>query len=102
RYHATYPEVWPMMFCGPTTTMVDEIARGDTELGLFFHLPRKREEISDMIFAKVPFKLVIKADRARDRQVRASFIGSREVDDAGRKKHTSGGAEKTGTAEGAS
>jgi DNA-binding transcriptional LysR family regulator len=87
RYHAAHPEVWPMMFSGPSTAMLDEIARGESELGLFFHVPKSRPEIEDITFAKVPFKLVIKADRARDRTVRASFIGSREVDDAGTKSY---------------
>ncbi len=82
RYHARYPDVWPMMFTGPSSPMLDEIAKGACELGLFFHLPRKRDELADSVLAKVPFKLVIKADRARDRKLRASFIGSREVDDA--------------------
>jgi DNA-binding transcriptional LysR family regulator len=82
RYHARYPDVWPMMFTGPSAAMLDEIARGDAELGLFFHLPRRREELSHVTFAEVPFALVIRGDRARDRAVRASFIGSREIDDA--------------------
>lgn len=80
-YHAKHPDVWPMMFSGPSGAMLDEIARGDAELGLFFHLPRRRDELAQSVFAKVPFKLVIKADRVRDRAVRTSFIGSREVDD---------------------
>ena len=82
-YHRRYPEVWPMVFSGPSTSMLDAIARGDSEFGLFFHLPRRRVELSVDTFAEVPFKLVIKADRVRDRRVRASFIGSREIDDAG-------------------
>jgi LysR family transcriptional regulator, low CO2-responsive transcriptional regulator len=86
RYQVRYAEVWPMMFSGPSTPMLEEIARGESELGLFFHLPRKRDELSDMLFAKVPFKLVIAKERAQDRAVRASFIGSREIDD-GSTKH---------------
>jgi len=42
RYHASYPAVWPMMFSGPSAAMLDEISRGDSELGLFFHLPERR------------------------------------------------------------
>lgn len=86
-YHAKYPEVWPMMFSGPGSAMLDEIVRGESELGLFFHLPRRRDELAQSVFAKVPFKLVIKADRVRDRAVRSSFIGSREVDDAGTRSY---------------
>ncbi len=65
----------------------DDIVRGDSELGLFFHLPKARAELADIVFAKVPFKLVIRGDRVRDRSVRASFIGSREIDDAGTKSY---------------
>jgi DNA-binding transcriptional LysR family regulator len=82
RYHRSYPDVWPMMFSGPTTPMLDELVRGDCELGLFFHLPRERDELSHRKIASIPFRLVIRADAARDRAVRASFIGSREIDDA--------------------
>ncbi len=87
RYHRAHPDVWPMMFTGPSTPMLDSIARGDAELGLLFHLPRRREELAVRSLGKVPFKLVVRADRARSREVRASFIGSREVDDAGTKSY---------------
>lgn len=87
RYHQAHPDVWPMMFSGPSTAMLDEIVRGESELGLFFHLPKSRPELSDIAFAKVSFKLVIKSERTRDRAVRASFIGSREIDDAGTRSY---------------
>lgn len=87
RYHRAHPDVWPMMFTGPSTPMLDSIIRGDSELGLFFHLPRKREELATRVIAKVPFKLVIRSEDARKREVRASFIGSREIDDAGTKAY---------------
>lgn len=86
-YHRAHPDVWPMMFTGPSTPMLDAIARGDSELGFFFHLPRKREELAVRALAKVPFKLVIRASDARSRAVRASFIGSREIDDSGTKSY---------------
>jgi DNA-binding transcriptional LysR family regulator len=87
RYHRAHPDVWPMMFTGPSTPMLDSIVRGDSELGLFFHLPRKRRELATRALAKVPFKLVIRAEDVRRRDVRASFIGSREIDDAGTKSY---------------
>jgi DNA-binding transcriptional LysR family regulator len=87
EYHARYPDVWPMAFTGPSSAMLDDIVRGHSELGLFFHLPRSRDELSSIALAKVPFKLVIKSDLARVKQVRASFIGSREIDDAGTRSY---------------
>lgn len=81
-YHELYPEVWPQAFTGPASAMQEDIVRGGSELGLFFHLPRTRDELASRVLAKVPFKLVIKSDLARVRKVRASFIGSREIDDA--------------------
>jgi DNA-binding transcriptional LysR family regulator len=87
RYHRSYPDVWPMIFSGPAAPMLDAIVRGESELGLFFHVPREREGLADTLFARVPFKLVIRADRARDRTVRASFIGSREIDDQGTRQY---------------
>lgn len=81
RYHRRHPDVWPMMFSGPSTPMLDEIVRGQMELGLFFHLPKVRDEVTASVFATVPFKLVIRSDRAKDRAVKCSFLGSREVDD---------------------
>lgn len=86
-YHRAHPDVWPMLFTGPSTPMLDSILRGDSELGLFFHLPRKREALATRAIAKVPFKLVIRASDARSRAVRASFIGSREIDDSGTKSY---------------
>jgi LysR family transcriptional regulator, low CO2-responsive transcriptional regulator len=81
KYHRNHPDVWPMMFSGPSTPMLDEIVRGTMELGLFFHLPRMRDETTASVFAKVPFKLVVKSEHAKNRAVKCSFLGSREVDD---------------------
>lgn len=48
-YHRLHPDVWPMAFSGPSAAMLDDIARGSSELGLFFHLPRRREDLASMV-----------------------------------------------------
>ena len=76
-----HPEVWPMAFVGPATSIIEEVVRGDLEFALFFHLPRVRPELSVEDLVDVPFRLVIAASSATDRACLESFVGSRETDD---------------------
>lgn len=80
-----HPDVWPMTFSGPAEAILSRIADGELEFGLFFHLPKLATGLEASILAETSFELVIAAAKARDAQVRQSFIGSREVDDLSNK-----------------
>jgi DNA-binding transcriptional LysR family regulator len=77
---ADHPEVWPMVFSGPASQAADRIASGDFELGLYFYVERMPPALEVRELIDVPFHLVVRRDRARDRATLASFIGSREVE----------------------
>jgi DNA-binding transcriptional LysR family regulator len=77
-----HPRVWPLAFTAPTTTMLEPLDRGELEFALVFHVARRPPELVQSAFAKLPFRLVVRADRFRDRKTLARFIGSREVEDA--------------------
>lgn len=77
-----HPRVWPLAFTAPTTAMLEPIDRGELEFALVFHVAQRPRELAQSVFASIPFRLVVRADRARDRATLARFIGSREVEDA--------------------
>jgi DNA-binding transcriptional LysR family regulator len=81
RFFEKHPEVWPMAFVGPAAPALDRVANGDLELALYFHVPKRRPEISIRSLTKVPFRLVVDTRKRKDPIVLASFIGSREIDD---------------------
>jgi DNA-binding transcriptional LysR family regulator len=89
RVHVTYlrayPEVWPMSYSGPASVMLERIAAGELEFGLFFYLPKLSVALAATDLAHIPFALVVKAGHERDPRVCSSFIGSREVDDTANK-----------------
>jgi DNA-binding transcriptional LysR family regulator len=76
-----HPAVWPMVFSGTVLAAADRIARGDLEFGLYFYADRLPHTLERRDITLVRFHLVVRADRARDRDTLASFIGSREVED---------------------
>jgi DNA-binding transcriptional LysR family regulator len=77
---AEHPRVWPMVFSGPAAMAADRIASGDLELGLYFYVERLPPVLEVRELVDVPFYLVVRRDRARDKATLASFIGSREVE----------------------
>jgi len=82
RFLELHPRVWPLAFTAPTTAMLEPIDRGELEFALVFHVAHRPRELAQSVFAKVPFRLVVRADRKSDRSTLGSFIGSREVEDA--------------------
>lgn len=76
-----YPQVYPQIFSGPASSLLESIASGAFELGLFFHIPDLNDKLE--IFHRIPFRyrLVVRKDLRRNKRVCESFIGSREIDD---------------------
>ncbi len=81
RIMAKYPKLYPVIQTGPAYTLFPKISQRKVEFGLFFHIPALPESLECSVFARIPFKLVVKRGYEKDKQVIASFIGSREVDD---------------------
>jgi DNA-binding transcriptional LysR family regulator len=81
RLLARHPAVWPMVFSAPAAMAAERIASGDFELGLYFYAERLPPSLEKRVLVDVPFRLVVRADRARHRPTLSSFIGSREVED---------------------
>lgn len=86
NYLRKYPKVYPQIFSGPASSLLEKIVAGDFELGFFFHIPDLNEKLE--IFQRIPFRyhLVIRKDLRRNKQVLESFIGSREIDDTTNRK----------------
>lgn len=76
-----YPKVYPNIYSGPASMLLKKIEAGEIELGLFFHIPDLPEKLIVEEKLAVPFRLVIRKDLRKDRDVLTSFIGSREIDD---------------------
>lgn len=81
EFKSANPDAVPLVFTAPARAVFDRIESGKTEFGLFFHMPDAPESLRVERLAKMPFELVISTHHAKDAKVRASFIGSREVDD---------------------
>ncbi|WII71611.1 LysR family transcriptional regulator [Bdellovibrio sp. 22V] len=86
KYLAKHPQVYPNIFSGPASMLLEKIENGQLELGLFFHIPDLSEKLE--IFAKkeIQYHLVIRKDLRRKKDVLESFIGSREIDDSSTRK----------------
>ena len=81
RFLSVHPDVWPMTVSGTAAAMVAQIASHELEFGLLLHMPRLPHELHAQVLADVRFALVIGSPWREDERVRASFIGSRELDD---------------------
>jgi DNA-binding transcriptional LysR family regulator len=78
---ADHPRVWPMVFTSPVTTGVARIATGELELGIYHYVTDVPSSVVSEELVRTPYRLVVRADRAKDMQTLTSFIGSREVED---------------------
>lgn len=77
-----YPKLYPSIYSGPATMLLDRIASGELEFGLFFHIPHLPPKLKMTPIRKVRFHLVVRKDLRRNTQVLERFIGSREIDDS--------------------
>lgn len=74
-----WPKVRPSIFAGSSNLICDEILDGKVEFGIFFTVPATTSfQITDLI--EVPFSLVVAASEHSNRDIRKSFIISREID----------------------
>ncbi|HEY4179543.1 MAG TPA: LysR family transcriptional regulator [Kofleriaceae bacterium] len=78
---ASHPRVWPMVYAAPASMGVARIASGELELGIYHYLPEVPPSLVAEELVRAPYRLVVRADRAKDERVLTSFIGSREVED---------------------
>lgn len=76
-----HPKLWPMVYSAPAAMGMAKIASGELELGLYLYLPEVPPTLQVVPLVDAPFRLVIRADRAKDQATLTSFIGSREVED---------------------
>jgi DNA-binding transcriptional LysR family regulator len=81
RFKERHPRAVPAVLTAPAKDLFVPLADGRLEFGLFFHLPDPPAGLETRRIARLPFRLVIAKSKARDAKTRASFIGSREVDD---------------------
>lgn len=77
----SFPNVYPVVFSGPSSMLFDRILNGELELGLFFHIPDLPVKLKMEVVKKIRFRLVIRSDLKNKKSVIESFIGSREIDD---------------------
>jgi DNA-binding transcriptional LysR family regulator len=80
-YLEKYPKVYPSVFSGPASLLLERIASGELELGLFFHLPDLSEKLEIIETKDIRFHLVVRKDLRKTKSVLETFIGSREIDD---------------------
>ena len=76
-----FPKLYPLLYSGPASMLLDRIANGDLEFGLFFHLPKMPLTLKVTTLRKVRFYLVVRKDLRKKVSILESFIGSREIDD---------------------
>lgn len=76
-----HPKVYPSVFSGPASMLFGRIEKGEIELGVFFHIPDLPDRLEIFERRKFRFRLVVRKDLRRKKEVLHSFIGSREVDD---------------------
>ncbi|MGZ3782339.1 MAG: LysR family transcriptional regulator [Pseudobdellovibrionaceae bacterium] len=82
-----YPKVYPNIFSGPASLMLTKIENGEIEVGFFFHIPDLSKKLTIERSMAIPFRLVVKKDLRKNKQVLNSFIGSREIDDLGTRRY---------------
>ncbi len=80
------PKVYPSLFSGPASMLLEKIEKGEAEMGMFFHVPELTDRLE--VYHRFPlrFYLVVKKELRKDEKALASFIGSRELDDLSNKK----------------
>lgn len=76
-----YPQLYPSIYSGPASMLLDRIGNGELEFGLFFHIPHLPPKLRITALKKIRFHLVVRKDLRRSAQVLERFIGSREIDD---------------------
>lgn len=86
NYLTEFPEVYPNIYSGPASMLFESILKGSIELGMFFHTPEIPEKLEIFESKEVPYRLVIRKDLKRKKEVIESFIGSREIDDSSTKR----------------
>jgi DNA-binding transcriptional LysR family regulator len=80
-YLAKHPKVHPQIFSGPASSLLENIIKGEVELGMFFHIPDLSEKLEIFKKQDVRYRLVVRKDLKRNKKTLESFIGSREIDD---------------------
>lgn len=85
-YLLSYPKVYPNIFSGPASMLLEKIIKGDIEIGLFFHIPELSDKLEIFATKDVRYHLVVRKEFKRKSEVLESFIGSREIDDTSTKK----------------
>lgn len=76
-----HPALWPMIYSAPAGMGMARVASGELELGIYLYVPEVPRTLVCSELAQAEFRLVVRADRARDEATLSSFIGSREVED---------------------
>jgi DNA-binding transcriptional LysR family regulator len=76
-----FQDVVPATFCGTSSQLFEKISSGEFEFGLFFHIPNIGPDLEMKKLGMVPYDLIISEKHFHDKKIRATFIGSREVDD---------------------
>jgi DNA-binding transcriptional LysR family regulator len=86
RLHKSFPKIYPTLYSGVSSMLLEKIQSGEIELGLFFHVP----DLSDRLIIEktyaLPFRLVVRKDLSHKKETLESFIGSREIDDSSNRK----------------
>lgn len=81
KFLEKHPLVYPNIISGPASMLLNEIMSGKIELGIFFHVPDLPEKLEIFESHKIPYRLVIKKNLRKKKEIIESFIGSREIDD---------------------
>ena len=81
RLLAEHPRLWPMVYAAPSQMGMARILAGELDIGLYFYTPAVPAALVCEPLVELPFRLVVRADRAKHRPTLCSFIGSREVED---------------------
>lgn len=85
-YLAEHPQVYPNIYSGPASMLLDKIENGAIEFGMFYHMPDLPEKLEIFKTVETRYHLVIKKDLRRKSEILESFIGSREIDDTSNRR----------------
>lgn len=80
-YLEIHPKVYPNIISGPASMLLGEVLNGKIEFGMFFHVPNLPEKLEVFETMPIRYRLVIRKDLRRKKEIIESFIGSREIDD---------------------
>ena len=75
-----------MMYAATGEELLQKIHSGNLEFGLFLHLPEMLPELEKRNFTRYRFRIVIGKKWKNNREVKARFIGSREIEETRAKK----------------